>query len=201
MCINFFLDNVYTLILGVFCVSWVNDRWLLLTPSEVLICWRTAALLVVVRGVLVSCMTVLWMPLFPELASFASKSARAFCSRGTCTNSNIAKVSFRIWTYSRYTAIWGSLAWYSPVTCHVTNRESLLASCSHRLTQPSFTSKVDGGSSYLLVDFALSLGREWIRWNRGGPTCWLHSDDQLSTGIRNSNCVKAVSVLETTYLL
>ena len=42
-------------------------------------------LFVVVRGVLrVSCMTVLCLPPLPELASFASKLARAFCSRGTC---------------------------------------------------------------------------------------------------------------------
>ena len=68
-------------------------------------------------------MTVLCLPPFPKLASFSSKLARAFCSLGTCTNSNTAKVSFKIWTYCRYAAIWGSLAWYSPVT----NRESLFA--------------------------------------------------------------------------
>jgi len=46
------------------------------------------------------------------------------------------------------------------------------AKCSHRLTQSSLTSKADGGSSCFLVVFALSLGgREWLRWNRGGPTC------------------------------
>ena len=64
----------------------------------------------------------------PELGSFVRESARAFYSLGTCTNLNTAKVSFRIWTYSRYAAIWGSLTWYSPVTCPVTNRESLFAS-------------------------------------------------------------------------
>ena len=116
---------MYVLILGIFSVSWVNDRWLLLTPSEVLTCWTSDMLPVVVRGVLrVSCM----------MASFASKSARAFYSLGTCTNSNTTKVSFRIWTYSRYVAIWESLSWYSPVTCPLTNRESLFAS---KLSHPS----------------------------------------------------------------
>ena len=81
---------------------------------------------VVVQGVLrVSCIIVLCLPPLLELASFASKSTRAFCSRGTCTNLNTAKVSFRIWTYCRYATIWGSLAWYSPVYYPVTNRESL----------------------------------------------------------------------------
>jgi len=32
------------------------------------------------------------------------------------------------------------------------------AKCSRQLTQPSLTSKADGGSSYLLVVYALSLG-------------------------------------------
>jgi len=32
----------------------------------------------------------------PELESFVSKSTRAFCSRGTGTNSNTSKVSFKI---------------------------------------------------------------------------------------------------------
>ena len=59
------------------------------------------------------------------------------------------------------------------------------ARCSRRLTQPPLTSKANGGSSYFLVDSALSLGdREWLRWNRGGPTCWLHSDDHVSTWLR-----------------
>ena len=84
---------------------------------------------VVVQSVLrVSCMIVICLPPLPELASFASKSARAFCSRGTCTNSNTTKVSFRIWTYYRYAAIWGSFAWYSLVTCPVTSKESLFTS-------------------------------------------------------------------------
>ena len=41
--------------------------------------------------------------------------------------SNTSNDSFRIWTYSRYAAIWGSLAWYSPVTWLVTNKESPFA--------------------------------------------------------------------------
>ncbi len=73
--------------------------------------------------------------------------------------------------------------------------------CSRRLTQPPLTSKAYGGSSYFLVVSALSLGGwEWLCWNRGAPTSWLHSDDQVSTGLRNSKVCKAVSVLETAYL-
>jgi len=42
-------------------------------------------------------------------------------------------------------------------------------SYSRRLTQLPLTSKVDCGSSYLLVVSALSLGSwEWLYWNRGG---------------------------------
>ena len=53
---------------------------------------------------------------------------------------------------------------------HVCERDLVLSSptvgakCSRRLTQPSLTSKADGGSSYFLVVSALSLGgREWLR--------------------------------------
>ena len=63
----------------------------------------------------------------PELASLASKSALAFCSLGTWINSNAVKDTFKVRTYSRYAAICGSLAWNSPVTYPVTNRESVLA--------------------------------------------------------------------------
>ena len=75
----------------------------------------------------VSCMTVLCLPPLPELTSLASKSARAFFSLGTCTSSNIANDPFRTWTYTKYAAIRGSLAWYSPFTWPVTSRESLFA--------------------------------------------------------------------------
>jgi len=34
----------------------------------------------------------------------------------------------------------------------------------------------------------------------GGLTCWLHYDDQVSTGLRNNKYCRAVSVLETAYL-
>jgi len=38
-----------------------------------------------------------------------------------------------------------------------------------------------------LVVSVLPLGdREWLHWNRGGPTFWLHSDYQVSTGLRNN---------------
>jgi len=70
-----------------------------------------------VRCVLrVSCITVLCLPPLPELASLASRSARAFCSLGMCTSSNTANTLFKTWTYPRYATIYGSLAWYSPVT-------------------------------------------------------------------------------------
>jgi len=46
--------------------------------------------------------------------------------------------------------------------------------CNLRICSRRLTSKADGDSSYLLVVSALSLGSwEWLRWNRGGPTCWL----------------------------
>ena len=63
----------------------------------------------------------------PELASLASRSARAFCSLGTCTNSNATNAPFSTWTHFKYAAICGSFAWYSPVTCPVTSSESLFA--------------------------------------------------------------------------
>jgi len=96
------------------CLFWAFSGFLesttgdFLIPSEVLICWISTVLSMVVRGVLrVSYMTIFCLPPLLELASFASKSAQAFCSRGTCTNSNTTKVSFRIWTYYRYASIWG----------------------------------------------------------------------------------------------
>jgi len=73
----------------------------------------------------VSWIIVLCLLPLPELASFASKSTQAFCSLGTCTNSNAAKISFKSMTYFRFATIWGSLAWYLPVTCPVTSSESL----------------------------------------------------------------------------
>jgi len=73
--------------------------------------------------------------------------------------------------------------------------------CSRRLTQSPLTPQADGDSSFFLVISALSLGGwEWLRWNRGDLTRWLHSDDQVSTGLRNSKVCKTILVLETVYL-
>ena len=114
---------------GAFVVSWIKEWWLIRFPLVVLM-WRTSTLLSATnfRGILsVSWMTVLCLPPLPELASLASRSALAFCSLGTCTSSNVAKAPFNISTYLKYAAIYGSFAWYSPVTCPVTNWESLFA--------------------------------------------------------------------------
>ena len=75
----------------------------------------------------VSWMTDLYRPPFLELANLDSKSAQAFCSLRTCTSSNVEKASFKNVMYLRYEANCWSLAWYSSVTCSITNNESLFA--------------------------------------------------------------------------
>ena len=73
----------------------------------------------------VSWITKLYRPPLFELSSLASRFARAFYSLGTCTSSNVGKVSLRSVTHLKYEAICGFFAWYSPMTCPVTNNESL----------------------------------------------------------------------------
>ncbi|WJX77399.1 hypothetical protein P8452_60714 [Trifolium repens] len=72
-------------------------------------------------------MNVLLLPGFLVHASFDNKSALAFCSRGTYTNSNDLKWVARLCTFSKYLINCGSLAWNSPDTWFVTNCESLFA--------------------------------------------------------------------------
>jgi len=60
-----------------------------------------------------------------------------------------------------------------------------------RLTQSSLTLEADGGSSYFWWFMLSSSGdREWLRWNIGDITSWLHSDDQVNIGLRNNNYAK-----------
>ena len=73
----------------------------------------------------VSWITDLCRPPFTELANLAKRLAREFCFRGTCINSNSAKLPFNVITYLRYEANYGSLAWYSSETCLLTSSESL----------------------------------------------------------------------------
>ena len=92
------------------------------SPSKVSTCGTSPAQHATILGdVKVSWMTDLWRPPLPELGSLASRSARAFYSLGTYTNSNARKVSFKSTTYFKYEAICGSFAWYSHVTCPVTS--------------------------------------------------------------------------------
>ena len=126
MCNGSPIDKSYALILGTLNVSWVNDRWPLPPSSETLTCWISFVQPVIVLGVFkVSWMTVLCLPSLLELASFASKLDQAFYSLGKSTNSNVSKASLKSLTYSRYATIWGSLAWYSPITSQVISSESL----------------------------------------------------------------------------
>ncbi|RDY07470.1 hypothetical protein CR513_08411, partial [Mucuna pruriens] len=66
-------------------------------------------------------------PLLWVLASLASKSALSFCSHGTWTSLNFLKPTANFTALSLYLLSWGSLVWYSLLTCPVTNFESLLA--------------------------------------------------------------------------
>jgi len=49
-----------------------------------------------------------------QLASLDNRSAREFCSCGTCINLKELKLTAKVRTKSRYWASKGSLAWYSP---------------------------------------------------------------------------------------
>jgi len=75
----------------------------------------------------VSRMTDLCCPGFDRLANLDKRSARLFCSRGTCSSLNAANEQDRVRTNSKYRANKGSLAWNSLDTCPVTRRESLFA--------------------------------------------------------------------------
>ena len=157
-----------------------------------------------------SCMTVLYLPPLPELASFASKSARAFCSLGTRTNSNTAKVSFRVFTYSRYTTIWGSLSWYSPVTCPVTSRESRFA--NKPLAPISLASNIPAikvsYSAWLLLALkanqsacSISNPLSPSRMTLAPLPCWLEDPSTERTHLKStSSCCVAAEESSTTKL-
>ena len=86
---------------------------------------------------------------FPESLSSACPLARTgeFCKQV-------------IWG-SKYAAIWGSLAWYSPVTCPVTNKESLFA--NNPLAPISFASIIPA------IRASYSFGCCWLWKRNGGP--------------------------------
>jgi len=83
-----------------------------------------------------------------------------------------------------------------------------LASCSsfrsRALTQlwvgpgRRLTSETSDGSVYFwwILCFPWMLERDSV-WNREGPTYWLHSGDQVSTGLIETRSKQVVSVLET----
>ena len=133
-----------------------------------------------VRGVFrFSWMTVLCLPPLPELASFVSKSARAFCSLGTCINSNTAKRPSE--------SLWHDiLLLLSPVT----RRESLFANklCAPISLANSILAIRASYSAWLLL--ALKANRRACSINSPfGPSrmmpaslpCWLEEPSTEST--------------------
>jgi len=113
----------------------------------------------------------LYRPPFLELASLDSMPAREFCSLGTCTSSNMEKATFRSMTYLRYETNCGSLAWYSPVTCPVTSKESLF---TNKLRAPnSLASNIPAikasYSAWLLLTLKVNL-RACLVNNPLGPS-------------------------------
>ena len=68
--------------------------------------------------------------------------------------------------------------------------------CSRRLTSlsvdlsigwPVLSSASNLSSLRWSVLRLLNCTRKWLRWNKGGSTCWSHSDDQVNKSINKSS--------------